>query len=199
MKILYLAGGASTRWNNFMGCAKQELKICGERIIDRLHRQFSAGFPSAKHYLITREVAMQEPDIHCYHLPASTVNWNTAKFLSSKALWQDAKEDVLFLYGDVFIMEKDARLIVRLVNLSKGRDIVWFGNKSEGEMLAVYVPAPWIERFRRIVTKLLEAEYRGETMGGGWRACRLACGLPAESDDILNIPDDSPKIWCAGS
>jgi len=181
MKIILMSGGEGTRWGNFGGVPKHLFAPEGdESILDRQVRLFA---PYGEVVVVSGDPRYRRAG--CRMVRPSRVQSNTDKFLSAVKEWSP-QQRTLLVYGDVWFNEGDATRIACDI----ADDWRWYGvtfnagGRYIGEMLAVSF---WPEHQAKVLAGLellQELERRKETVGGGWRACRLMCGLAPESIHI---------------
>jgi len=209
MKILIIAAGDGTRWNNFLGVPKHLAPLCGERLLDRTVRLLKKFAPSAQ-----VRVVLEDPRDPAYNCGARNVrakldpgNGEADKFLSSRHLW--AKDErTIVLYGDVFFTEHAIQTIVAEHGepwLATGRI-----NGSEitgtlgGELFAFSILPDAHPLFDDALAELVEAHRSGHWRAGGWELYRTLCGVDlmdhADHGHFVEVDDwtedmDEPRDW----
>lgn len=117
MQAIIMCAGKADRWNNYLGVRKQEIKINGEKLIDRTIRLLREN--GIKDILITT------------HKDSKPFNVNVGQIIN---YWDyeierfiPVNDKAIYLYGDVYYTVEAMRAIVR-------EDYVFFGRTHESNM-----------------------------------------------------------------
>lgn len=184
-RIIIIAAGDATRWNNYMGVTKHYAVIKGEPIIERtvrllLERGQSDIWVASKDYGID--------GAHNYRPKLNSRNHDADKFISSNELWHDKKRTIV-IYGDVYFSEAgiDAILnhdtaLYRLFCRPTGNEDLGY---PYGECFAISFH-PQDHKLLMYNLKRLVHLYRADVVSriGGWELTRLMANVPiGEIDD----------------
>lgn len=152
-KVYVIAGGEGTRWGNYLGVPKHEIKINGEELWKRSLRLLGGG------ELLTHN--------------SSKSGLGVDKFYQSEDLWNKEGRTIL-VFGDVFLTEKASDIIlkdsvksVRFYGRKKGSKIT---GKRYGEIFAVSFYTENIPKFLWAIEKAIQ-NYNGKKCQG-WQVWR---------------------------
>ncbi len=178
-RIIIIAAGDATRWNNYLGVPKHYAIIEGEPVIERtvrllLERNQDDIWVVSKDYEID--------NVHNWRPKLNPRNLDADKFLSSIDLWDETKR-TLIIYGDVYftedaidqILQNDSDLYRMFCRPKANRK-----NKYPyGECFAASFH-PHDHAFIKYNLKRLIHLYRADVLDriGGWELTRLMAGVP---------------------
>lgn len=167
IKVIIMAGGKQKRYAP--ETPKQFIKIDGERIIERSIKAFK-DFGDL--YVITDNPEFDYlEDLGCKIARTSEKTHELSKFMSSYDIWKDADE-VLFIYGDCYISDKDIEIIK---TNRENEDFAFFGIHSE--MCALWMEHKNFDKFVTGVNYIKALEDRAEGgLCGSWTIYRLMLG-----------------------
>lgn len=164
MKYIVMADGKELRWHSYTGIHKWEIRVDGERLLDRTVRLVHAFDPDAE-VLITS---------HCETLSVSgAVRYEPLNnhLEIDRFTWELIAPDVVFLYGDCFYSEQAIQTIVS----SATEGVLFFGNRDR--IFAVRVGDEML--FRDHVSSVRRKFLNGEIAECiGWQVYQSLQGLP---------------------
>lgn len=109
-RVIILAGGNSTRWNNFRGTPKHLVTVEGKVLLERTVKQFLKYTDDVN--VIGVDDRYKIDGASLYVVRAPNTQWkDAAKFLSSKNLWKHDGRTVL-VFGDVYFTSDAVRKIM---------------------------------------------------------------------------------------
>lgn len=133
-RVLILAAGEGSRWENYRGVQKHRLVIEGEVLIERTVRQFLKY--SSDVVVVGSDESYEVEGARCY-IPPYHRKWkDMAKFWSSRDIWSD--ERTVLVFGDVYFTDEAVETIMK----DKGE--FTFFLRSKGSTLT---GKPWREIF----------------------------------------------------
>lgn len=156
MRVLILAAGEASRWDNHLGTPKHLVRVRGESILERSVRLVHELRPGSDVRIVVRDV-----DDDRYHVPGATVeaarlhpeNGDADKFLSSMHLWHPDDRTVL-LYGDCYLTTHAMERIVSGRAHADGWHVVArFGAST-------WTGTEWGENFAHVIDPCAQARYR---------------------------------------
>ena len=171
MRYVIMADGKGSRWNNFMGHSKQEIRVLGETLLERTVRLVHECDKTAEVIITSHDERLVIPGADRYE-PKNNI-LEIDRFTEELIC-----DNMCFLYGDVLYSEAAMRTIVG----SRGvESVLFFG--SERSICAVLVGNGSLFRslyleVRRLFTEGKIAECKG------WEVYHLYAGLPLCSRDI---------------
>ncbi len=171
MKYVIMADGKGSRWNNFLGCDKHEIRIGAETLLERTVRLLHEADPEAEIIITSHNAELSIKGAVRYE-PKNNV-LEIDRFTSELIC-----DNMCFLYGDVLYSEASVKTIVD----NFGREPVLFCG-SEKSICAVLVKDG--ELFRSLYLEIRRRFLEGEiTECKGWQVYHLYAGLPLESREI---------------
>ena len=122
-----MADGKGSRWNNFLGHDKHDIRIGGETLLERTVRLVHENDASAEVIITSHNAALSIDGAQRYEPKNNVLEIDrfTAELIG---------DDMCFLYGDVLYSEEAVRVIVG----SRGREPLLFCG-SEKSICAVLV------------------------------------------------------------
>lgn len=179
LRVIIIAAGEATRWNNYGGTTKHMAVLNGEPIIMRAIRLLEENGVKdvhvvSKSYVIT-------PGINNYRPKLNDANFDADKFLSSRELWNKSGRTII-VYGDVYFSEAAIKTI--LSDDSKDWRLFCRPTASEitgtpyGECFAVSF-YPHDHKYCYATLRQLVYLYRGKALNriGGWEWARVIAGI----------------------
>lgn len=166
-----MADGKGSRWNNFLGHGKHDIRIGGETLLERTVRLVHENDPDAELIITSHNAELCVAGAQRYEPENNVLEIDrfTAELIG---------DDMCFLYGDVLYSDAAVKAVIG----SRGREpLLFFG--SENSICAVLIGDG--ELFRR-----LYLEVRGLFLDGkiaeckGWQVYHLYAGLPLMGRDI---------------
>lgn len=163
-KIIIPVGGSGERWGNFLGVKKQDIKIDGETLVNRIVRQvLYAGFD----------------DIY---MSKERPVGDASKYMGSVKEW-NKEGRTLFLLGDVYYTDKAMHKIL----FDDDRNWRMFGRampnhrKDHPEPFALSFYPEHHQQIRDCATRVMALFGKGKTDGAGFLFLyRALVGLPDE-------------------
>lgn len=190
MRYVIMADGKGSRWNNYMGHGKHDIRIGDETLLERTVRLLHEH-DSAAEVIITSHNKALHIDGAVRYEPKNNVleiDRFTAELIG---------DDMCFLYGDVYYSEEAVKAIVECADK---QPLLFVG--SEKSICAVLVKdgALFKSLYEKIRSMFLDGKI---TECKGWQVYHLYAGLPLESREIgggylitdsftrdFNSPDD---------
>ena len=110
-----MADGKGSRWNNFLGHDKHDIRIGGETLLERTVRLVHENDASAEVIITSHNAALSIDGAQRYEPKNNVLEIDrfTAELIG---------DDMCFLYGDVLYSEEAVRVIVG----SRGRETLLF-------------------------------------------------------------------------
>lgn len=193
MRVIIMADGKGTRWNNFGNCYKQMVEVDGEKLLHRTVRLLKeAGIEDIW-------ITSHDPD---YDVPGTTRyepqnnEFEIDKFCACEEIWGD---DVVFLWGDTYFTKEALQTILTkpvqsVPHGTAGKGFLFFGRyggsditgKVWGEIFGLHVTD--IDLFLHDLEYVKDQYLRG-IMGrcGTWALYRVMVAIPSISDDYGNL------------
>ncbi|MGM9591418.1 MAG: hypothetical protein ACI3VK_01710 [Oscillospiraceae bacterium] len=168
MRYVIMADGKGSRWNNFLGHDKHDIRIGGETLLERTVRLVHENDASAEVMITSHNSALCIDGAQRYEPKNNVLEIDrfTAELIG---------DDMCFLYGDVLYSEEAVRVIVG----SRGREPLLFCG-SEKSICAVLVRDG--ELFRGLYLEIRRLFLEGKISEcKGWQVYHLYAGLPLES------------------
>ena len=110
-RVIILAAGSSTRWNNFRGTPKHLTKVEGKTLLERTCAQFLKYTEDV--CVIGLDERYQVDGTSLYVIKSDNTNWQDAsKFLSAKDLWLRDGRTIL-VFGDVYFTSEAVKTIMK--------------------------------------------------------------------------------------
>jgi len=107
-RVLILAAGDATRWQNHRGTPKHRLVIEGEVLIERTARQF---LKYTKDVVIVGNKNAHQVEGCSMYVPGQGRNLkDMAKFVSSQTIWSDDR--TVLVFGDVYFTDEAVETIM---------------------------------------------------------------------------------------
>ena len=171
MRYVIMADGKGSRWNNFLGHDKQEIRIDGETLLERTVRLVHENDPDAELIITSHNEDLNVPGARRYEPKNNVLEIDrfTAELIG---------DDMCFLYGDVLYSEAAVKAVIN----ARGREpVLFFGSKSS--ICAVLVRDG--ELFRRLYLEVRSLFLDGKIAEcKGWQVYHLYAGLPLMGRDI---------------
>lgn len=171
MRYVIMADGRGSRWNDFMGRKKHDIRVSGETLLERTVRLVHKFDKAAEVLITSHDTSVDIPGASRYEPKNNVLEIDrfTAELIG---------DDMCFLYGDVLYSE-DA---VKTVIAHRGkRPLLFFG--SERSICAVLVGSG--ELFRSLYLEVREKFVSGELNEcKGWQVYHLYAGLPLDGRAI---------------
>lgn len=119
MKYIVMSAGQGSRWNNYLGITKQEAKINGENLLERIVRLIKKYDSNSKIIIVSN---------NCNHYVEGAELHSPIynDYYKSKYTFELIDEEVTYLYGDTFYEDE---IIDKIVN-SEIEDIMFYGNSK---------------------------------------------------------------------
>lgn len=164
MKYIIMADGKELRWHSFTGIHKWEIRIDGERLLDRTVRLVKSLDPGSEVIITSHCKELQIEGARRYEPLDNQLEID-------RFTWELIDRDVVFLYGDCFYTDEAIEKIVRT-----GTDrILFFGNTHR--IFAVRVGDA--ELFRTHMSNVKKKYLAGEIRECiGWQVYQSFQGLP---------------------
>lgn len=171
MRYVIMADGKGSRWNNFLGHDKQEIRIDGETLLERTVRLVHENDPDAELIITSHKEDLNVPGARRYEPKNNVLEIDrfTAELIG---------DDMCFLYGDVLYSEAAVKAVIN----ARGREpVLFFGSKSS--ICAVLVRDG--ELFRRLYLEVRSLFLDGKIAEcKGWQVYHLYASLPLMGRDI---------------
>ena len=181
MKYIIMADGKELRWHSFTGIHKWEIRVHGERLLDRTVRLVKALDPESEVIITSHCETLQVEGARRYE-PLDN------KLEIDRFTWELIDRDVVFLYGDCFYTEEAIGKIVR----SRTDRILFFGNTRRIFAVRVGDEELFRKHMMNVKQKFLAGEIR-ECIG--WQLYQSFQGLPfgerVVADDYELISDET--------
>lgn len=202
-RIIVIAAGEATRWDNYLDVPKHYAVIAGEPIIERTIRLLSERGQDDV-WLVSKNYKI--PGARTYRPRLNADNHDADKFISSQHLW-DAQKRTIVLYGDVYFTESAIDTILadengyyRLFCRPTGSERFSY---PYGECFALSFYPVDHESLRYNLQRLVYL-YKADVIGriGGWELTRLMANVPIgkmdqhkdELDNYIVIDDETNDI-----
>lgn len=166
-----MADGKGSRWNNFLGREKHDIRIGGETLLERTVRLVHENDENAEVIITSHNAALSIDGARRYEPKNNVLEIDrfTAELIG---------DDMCFLYGDVLYSEQAVRTIVG----SLAREPLLFCGSREG-ICAVLIKDGAL--FRRLYLEARSLFLEGKIAEcKGWQVYHLYAGLPLESREI---------------
>lgn len=171
MRYVIMADGKGSRWNNFLGHDKQEIRIDGETLLERTVRLVHENDPDAELIITSHNEDLNVPGARRYEPKNNVLEIDrfTAELIG---------DDMCFLYGDVLYSEAAVKAVI---NAHVCEPVLFFGSKSS--ICAVLVRDG--ELFRRLYLEVRSLFLDGKIAEcKGWQVYHLYASLPLMGRDI---------------
>lgn len=162
-----MADGKGSRWNNFLGHDKHDIRIDGETLLERTVRLVHENDASAEIIITSHNAALSIAGAQRYEPKNNVLEIDrfTAELIG---------DDMCFLYGDVLYSEEAVKTVVD----SFGREPLLFCG-SEKSICAVLIKDG--ELFRGLYLEIRRLFLEGKISEcKGWQVYHLYAGLPLE-------------------
>ena len=180
MRVLLIAAGSGTRWNNYLGVPKHLAPVRGTTVLGRLVSQFQG----------VADVTVVGPPDDRYRYDGSTLvcpavrDADADKFLSSRHLW-NPDGPTLIVYGDIFLSWPARDLIVhhpdRLALFARWGRARLTGTPY-GECFAYRLPATEHDRFEHALWDVDGWQREGLIdRSGGWETFQRLNGAGVDT------------------
>lgn len=160
-----MADGRGSRWNNFMGHKKHDIRVQGETLLERTVRLVRECGGEADILITSHDESVDIPGARRYEPKNNVLEIDrfTAELI---------EDDMCFLYGDVLYSEA----AIRTVAAHRGRSpLLFFG--SEKSICAVLIGDGGL--FRSLYLEVRKKFLDGEIAEcKGWQVYHLYAGLP---------------------
>lgn len=163
-RIIIAAAGEGRRWNNFRNIPKHLAMIEGQRLIDRIYKQFS-GF-SDDIVIISKDVRYQIGNAKI-EAPLEGEWFDFGKIYSSNHLWSNDRTIIVF--GDVYFTDEAVQTI--MLNKDQYKFFMRKGpskytGKGHKEIFAFAFDSSMNEKIRSYINQLIAMKQGG---AGAWR------------------------------
>ena len=101
-RVLILAAGDGSRWNNYQGVSKHKVVVEGEVLIERIATQFLKYTDDV--VIVARDQSYRVDGCSLYIAKLNKKYKDMDKFMSSKNLWSDTK--TILVFGDVYFTDE---------------------------------------------------------------------------------------------
>ena len=190
MRYVIMADGKGSRWNNYMGHGKHDIRIGGETLLERTVRLVHEHDSTAEVIITSHNEAVNIDGAVRYEPKNNVLEIDrfTAELIG---------DDMCFLYGDVYYSEEAVKAIV---GSADKQPLLFVGSKTSICAVLIKDGALFKSLYEKIRSMFLEgaiAECKG------WQVYHLYAGLPLESREIgsgylitdsftrdFNSPDD---------
>jgi hypothetical protein len=138
-RVLILAAGSNERWDNYLGVPKHLIEIDGERLVERIARQF--GDYADEVVIVGPKDPRYGTNYAVHYAPATDWSKEMDKFVSSMKLWGD--QNVVLVYGDVYFTDEAVKTIMTYSGDWKYFCRPWpskITGKNCKEVFAIYIP-----------------------------------------------------------
>lgn len=195
-RILIMASGPSTRWENHLGVPKHLAPISGEPLIHRLQRQFRGQnelvlSATDLRYPLNPVVVGIPDDTGTTRLPNTAIG-------QSEKFW-NRDDATVIVFGDVVFTDEAVRTITEF----KSSHITFFGRstglqggKPYQELFAILIPLAKQNRMRKAMNYV--REHRDCDTVGGWLVYRWLNKIPINKHRIarhfVEIADGTDDI-----
>lgn len=165
MKYVIMADGRGSRWNNFMGHSKHEIRIGGETLLERTVRLVHTVDDAAEVMITSHNAGLSIAGAQRYEPKNNVLEIDrfTAELIG---------DDMCFLYGDVLYSEQALRTVAE----SRGKEpVLFFGSRES--ICAVLVGDG--ELFRSLYLEVRRLFLEGKISEcKGWQVYHLYAQLP---------------------
>lgn len=171
MKYIIMADGKGSRWNNFMGHSKHDIRVEGETLLQRTVRLLHEQDSDAEVIITSHDPLLHIEGATRYEPQNNVLEVDrfTAELIG---------DDICFLYGDVLY---SAEAISAVVSRRNEESVLFFG--SEKSICAVLVRDG--ELFRSCYLKVREMFLNGEISEcKGWQVYHIYAELPLMGREI---------------
>ena len=163
-RIIIAAAGEGRRWNNFRNIPKHLAMIEGQRLIDRIYKQFSDF--SDDIVIISKDVRYQIGNAKL-EAPLEGEWFDFGKMYSSNHLWSDDRTIIVF--GDVYFTDEAVQII--MLNKDQYKFFMRKGaskytGKGHKEIFAFAFDGSMNEKIRSHINQLIAMKQGG---AGAWR------------------------------
>ena len=190
MKYVIMADGKGSRWNNYMGHTKHDIRIGSETLLERTVRLLHEHDAAAEVIITSHNEALHIDGAERYEPKNNVLEIDrfTAELIG---------DNMCFLYGDVYYSEEAIRTVVENIGAER---LLFVG--SQKSICAVLIKDGAL--FRSLYETVRGMYLDGRiTECKGWQVYHLYAGLPLESREIgdgylitdsftrdFNSPDD---------
>jgi len=177
--VIILAGGKAKRWKNYMGIENKYLvEIDGEPVYLRTIRLLKE-LGIEKFYLSSNNEKLKiHPE---YHQATYKSGTDLDRFYDTQEIWNNSKEDVLFLYGDVYYTKQALKIICetpakpKFVTFGRYRNKKYPGEKAN-EIFALKIKDKKL--FKQSLAKAEKMFKEGKIKAAqGWQVHRLMLNI----------------------
>lgn len=183
-RVLVLAAGDGSRWENYRGVQKHKLVIEGEVLIERTVRQFSQYSDDV--VVVGKDKSYEVEGARCY-IPPYHPKWkDMAKFWSTRDIWSDKR--TVLVFGDVYFTDEAVETIMKdegeftFFLRSKGSELT---GKPWREIFGIAFNGSSNEMLKERILEIIESCRALKT--GGWH---LHTRLEHEYDDTFSVEID---------
>ena len=171
MRYVIMADGKGSRWNNYMGLDKHEIRIGGETLLRRTVRLLH-GLDDAAEVIITSHNPALDTEGALRFEPANNV-LEIDRFTAELV-----RDDMCFLYGDVFYEEETLRTVTE----HRGsRPLLFFGNDSSICAVLIGSAEVFMAAFNAVRARAASGEL---PQSKGWQLYHQYTGMPLEGKAI---------------
>lgn len=190
-RVLILAAGEGSRWNNYRGTQKHKLVIEGEVLIERTVKQFSKYSDDV--VVVGSDKSYEVDGARCY-IPPQHHKWkDMAKLYSSRDIWSE--ERTVMVFGDVYFTDKAVKTI-----MTNEDEWIFFLRKSFSrvtgkkwkEIFGIAFNGSSNEMMKKEMLSIIEG--KGAPRVGGWHLFQKIAVKPSargmfSSGGYVNIDD----------
>lgn len=186
-KVIIIAAGDATRWQNFLGVPKHLIPIKGEPILYRTVRLLKENNITDISIVSPQDDRYDIPGTHFFVPVKNPKHYGVDKFINSKELW-NKKGKTIIIYGDCYYTEEAIKTIVsyeeKQWNIFCRFGASTFTECPYGEIFAFsFYPEhhkEFLEKFLYIV-ELCDSKKIFKS--GGWQFYRAMMGAKGEQID----------------
>lgn len=173
MRYVIMADGKGSRWNNFMGHSKHDIRVCGETLLERTVRLVHESDSQAQVIITSHDETLSVAGAERYE-PKNNV-LEIDRFTRELIC-----DDMCFLYGDVLYSEE----AISQISASRGKEpVLFFGSRDS--ICAVLISDG--ELFRRLYLEIRQLYTDGKIEEcKGWQVYHLYAGLPLQGRQTGN-------------
>ena len=164
-RVLILAAGEGSRWENYRGVQKHKLLIEGEVLVERIVRQFLNYTNDV--VVVGSDESYEVEGASCY-IPPYHHKWkDMAKFWSTRDIWSEQR--TVLVFGDVYFTDEAVETIMKdegeftFFLRSKGSELT---GKPWREIFAIAFNGSFTETLKARVLEIIESDRALRT--GGW-------------------------------
>ena len=183
-RVLVLAAGEGSRWENYRGVQKHKLVIEGEVLIERIVKQFLAYTDDV--VVVGSDKSYEVEGARCYIPPYHSKWKDMAKFWSTRLIWSDKR--TVLVFGDVYFTDEAVEKIMKdegeftFFLRSQGSELT---GKPWREIFGIAFNGSFVETLKAKILEIIESDKALRT--GGWH---LFNSLKADYDHSFFVEID---------